>query len=73
MMNTPTEQKMHGTWMQFRGKLQEMWGDLTDDELDQLEGKRDQLVGYIEKKTGQTRQAVRDGLDRIAKDIKYSF
>ena len=72
-MDTPTQQKIKGTWKQFRGKLQEKWGDLTDDDLDRLEGKRDQIEGFIEKKTGAARQAVRDALDEAAKETKYSL
>ena len=72
-MDTPTQQKIKGTWKQFRGKLQEKWGDLTDDDLDRLEGKRDQIEGFIEKKTGQARQAVRDAIDEAAKETKYSL
>lgn len=69
-MNTPTEQKVYGTLKMFRGKLKEKWGELTDDDLDRFAGKRDQLVGYIEKKTGQSRQAIRDTIDRISKSVK---
>ncbi len=72
-MDTPTQQQIKGTWKQFRGKLQEKWGDLTDDELDRLEGKRDQIEGFIEKKTGEARQAVRDAIDEAAKEVKYSL
>ena len=72
-MDTPTQQQIKGTWKQFRGKLQEKWGDLTDDDLDRLEGKRDQIEGFIEKKTGEARQAVRDAIDEAAKEVKYSL
>ncbi len=72
-MDTPTQQQIKGTWKQFRGKLQEKWGELTDDDLDRLEGKRDQIEGLIEKKTGAARQAVRDALDEAAKETKYSL
>ena len=38
-----------GNWKQFTGKVKEQWGDLTDDELDQIAGKRDILVGNHER------------------------
>ncbi|MBL0063254.1 MAG: CsbD family protein [bacterium] len=72
-MDTPTQQQIKGTWKQFRGKLQEKWGELTDDDLDRLEGKRDQIEGFIEKKTGEARQAVRDAIDEAAKEVKYTL
>jgi uncharacterized protein YjbJ (UPF0337 family) len=41
-----------GMWKQVRGKIKEQWGKLTDDEIDQLEGKSDQLAGKIQEKYG---------------------
>jgi len=44
-----------GDWKQFRGKVKEQWGKLTDDDLDQIEGKRDQLLGAVQKRYGLAR------------------
>jgi uncharacterized protein YjbJ (UPF0337 family) len=44
-----------GDWKQFRGKVQEAWGKLTDDQLDVVAGKRDQLIGAIQKGYGIAR------------------
>ena len=41
-----------GEWKQVRGKIKEQWGKLTDDDLDRLEGKRDQLLGAVQKRYG---------------------
>jgi uncharacterized protein YjbJ (UPF0337 family) len=41
-----------GDWKQFKGKVKEQWGKLTDDELDRVEGRRDQLAGAIQKRYG---------------------
>jgi len=41
-----------GEWKQFRGKVKEQWGKLTDDDLDRIEGKRDQLLGAVQKRYG---------------------
>ena len=41
-----------GNWKQFTGKVKEQWGDLTDDKLDQIAGKRDILVGNVQGKYG---------------------
>lgn len=54
-MNSDTIQ---GDWRQFKGKLREMWGDLTDSELDRVEGKREALIGLIQKKYGLAREEV---------------
>ncbi|MFO0788261.1 MAG: CsbD family protein [Pirellulales bacterium] len=42
-------------WKQIRGKIREKWGELTDDDLDRIEGQRDQLLGAVEKKYGLAR------------------
>ncbi len=68
-MKSPFQQKISGKWKQFKGKVKEKWGDLTDDELDQYEGNEDQLEGYLEEKTGKSRAAIRKELDRMANSI----
>ncbi len=45
-----------GDWKQVKGKVKEAWGKLTDDELDVIAGKRDQLVGAIQKCYGVARE-----------------
>lgn len=71
-MQSPTQQKMSGSWKQFVGKVKERWGELTEDDLDRYEGQMDQLEGYIEKRTGQKRAAIHDEIDRLARNAKYS-
>jgi len=44
-----------GDWKQFAGKAKEAWGKLTDDELNVVAGKRDQLLGLIQKRYGIAR------------------
>lgn len=54
-----------GNWKMFKGKVQEKWGDLTDDDLDQAEGNREQLEGKIQAKYGKTKEEARDAVDKI--------
>ncbi len=42
-------------WKQLRGKVKEKWGELTDDDLDKVNGQFDQLVGMIQEKYEITR------------------
>ena len=44
-----------GNWKQFKGQVKEKWGKLTDDDLDVVAGKRDQLVGKIQERYGITK------------------
>lgn len=58
-----------GNWKQFKGKVKETWGDLTDDEIDQIAGKRDILLGKIQERYGmekdEAERKLRDFEDRI--------
>ncbi|MFC5499578.1 CsbD family protein [Caenimonas terrae] len=44
--------KIEGNWKQLKGKLKEQWGKLTDDDLDVIAGKREQLLGRIQERHG---------------------
>tara|TARA_R110002012_G_scaffold316607_1_gene531763 strand:+ start:1530 stop:1727 length:198 start_codon:yes stop_codon:yes gene_type:complete len=54
---------VQGKWKQFKGSAKEKWGDLTDDELDQAAGQRDQLVGKIQEKYGVTKDEAEKQVD----------
>jgi uncharacterized protein YjbJ (UPF0337 family) len=45
-----------GNWKQFKGVVREKWGKLTDDDLDVVAGKRDQLLGKIQERYGITKE-----------------
>ncbi|MDO5087387.1 MAG: CsbD family protein [Comamonadaceae bacterium] len=46
------EDRIKGNWLQFKGKIKEQWGKLTDDDLDVIAGKRDQLLGKLQERHG---------------------
>lgn len=64
------EDKLRGNWNIVKGKAKEQWGDLTDDDLTLSEGKWDQFVGNIQKKTGETKENVENFFDRVGKDFE---
>jgi len=45
-------QKIKGSWNQAKGAIKEQWGKLTDDDLMEIQGRRDQLVGKIQTRYG---------------------
>jgi uncharacterized protein YjbJ (UPF0337 family) len=45
-----------GKWKEMRGQVKEWWGKLTDDDLEQVEGKADQLIGALQKRYGYTKE-----------------
>jgi uncharacterized protein YjbJ (UPF0337 family) len=66
------EDRMKGNWKQFKGKIKEKWGDLTDDELDKLEGKRDILVGKIQERYGISKDQAATELDQMEKEYEQT-
>ncbi len=44
-----------GNWKQFKGEVKNTWGKITDDELDQIEGNRDKMLGVIQERYGIAR------------------
>lgn len=50
--------EIKGDWNVAKGKLKQKWADLTDDDLTYVSGKEDELIGRIQKRTGETREAV---------------
>ncbi len=60
-----TKDKMKGNWNLVKGKLKQEYGELTDDDLTYAEGKEDEVIGRIQKKTGKTKEEVNDFIDSI--------
>jgi uncharacterized protein YjbJ (UPF0337 family) len=58
-----------GTWKQFKGKLKERWGELTDDDFTVLEGRRDRLAGIIQERYG----IARDEAERQVKEFNERY
>jgi len=59
-MNSDT---LKGQWRQLKGEVQARWGQLTNDELDQVEGHAEKLVGLIQERYGYERQRAQQEVD----------
>jgi uncharacterized protein YjbJ (UPF0337 family) len=46
---------LKGQWTQLKGQVKQQWGKLTNDDLDQIEGSRDILIGKLQERYGRTR------------------
>jgi uncharacterized protein YjbJ (UPF0337 family) len=57
---------VQGNWKQFKGKVKAQWGRLTDDQLDVIGGKRDELAGSIQEAYGTTKEEA----ERQVKDFE---
>jgi uncharacterized protein YjbJ (UPF0337 family) len=56
---------IQGNWNEIKGKLKEEYGELTDDDLAIQEGQIDQLLGMIQKKTGESKEKIKQFIDSI--------
>lgn len=50
--------RIKGNWNEMKGKIKKHWGTLTDDDLTFQEGREDELLGRIQKRTGRTREEI---------------
>ena len=57
--------KLKGNWNIVKGKLKQEYADLTDDDLQYVEGKEDELLGRIQKRTGRTKDEVKNFIDNL--------
>jgi uncharacterized protein YjbJ (UPF0337 family) len=55
--------RVEGNWKQLKGNVKEQWGKLTDDDLDVIAGKRDQLEGKIQERYGIEKDKVKSDVD----------
>jgi uncharacterized protein YjbJ (UPF0337 family) len=56
--------RVEGNWKQLKGKAQEQWGRLSNDDLDVIAGKRDQLAGRIQERYGMARDEAEKQVDK---------
>ncbi len=61
-MNTDV---LQGMWKQIRGEVKKQWGNLTDDDLDKIDGQRDKFVGALQERYGWARAQAETELDRF--------
>ena len=59
--------QLHGKWKEIKGKVKQNWGKLTDDDLTQINGKREELLGKLQSRYGYAKQKAEDELDRFEK------
>jgi len=57
------EDTLKGHWTQLKGQVREQWGKLTNDDLDQIQGRAEQLVGKIKARYGVARDEAKRQVD----------
>jgi uncharacterized protein YjbJ (UPF0337 family) len=56
-----------GNWKKLSGKVREEWGDFTDNDIEEMAGRRDQLIGKLQEKYGYARGEAEQKADEWAK------
>lgn len=57
--------KIKGNWKEVKGKVKQKYAGITDDDLLKAEGKKEELMGIIQKKTGETKAKVKEFIDSL--------
>ncbi len=57
--------KLKGNWNIIKGELKQKYGQLTDDDLAYTEGQEDELLGRIQKKTGESKEELKAWIDSL--------
>ena len=65
-----TDDILKGKWEQLRGQLKYWWGELSDDELDKVNGSREKLIGQLREKYGWTQERAESEVDRFIEGVR---
>lgn len=61
-----------GDWNILKGKLKQKWATLTDDDLTYIEGEQEALLGRIQKRTGESREAVEKSIQEYRAAVEVA-
>jgi uncharacterized protein YjbJ (UPF0337 family) len=64
---------IQGKWREMKGKVKEQWGKLTDDDLDKIEGKAEQLLGLLQQRYGYARDKAEEEYKRFTEKYPREF
>jgi uncharacterized protein YjbJ (UPF0337 family) len=67
------EDILKGKWKQVRGRSKEWWGKLTDDDLDMIDGNRDQLIGKLQERYGYTKDRAAQEVNERLKELNRAI
>lgn len=62
--------QLAGKWNQMKGKAKAKWGKLTDNDVDRVEGRADQLVGIVQERHGIAKEEAQRQVDEFMRESK---
>lgn len=57
--------QIRGNWNEIKGKMKSKYGELTDDDLTYVQGKEDELLGRLQKKTGKAKERLIEEINAL--------
>jgi uncharacterized protein YjbJ (UPF0337 family) len=67
--NIMNSDQLEGKWKQVKGEVREKWGKLTDDDIQIVAGRRDQLIGRVQERYGMAKEAATKEVDTFLKHL----
>ena len=64
---------LDGQWKQAKGHVREWWGKVTDDDMERINGKGEQLVGVLQERYGWTREHAKQEMDTRLDSLKAAL
>ncbi|NLG97664.1 MAG: CsbD family protein [Chloroflexi bacterium] len=64
---------LKGKWLQIRGDVKQKWGELTDDEIDQIEGNTEKMVGKLQEKYGFSRERAQKEIEEFQRELARKY
>ncbi len=71
MSTTPMWNKIQGNWKQLTGSVHQQWGKLTDDDLAQIDGQRERLIGKLQERYGIAQAEANQQVDAWSERLKF--
>ena len=59
-----------GKWKQLRGQVQQKWGDLTNDDLDRVQGAQTEFEGLLQERYGYTKERAKQEADNFFNSVE---
>jgi len=59
------QEQFKGKWTEIKGGIRNLWGDITDEELEKTKGNIHAVAGIVRKKNGESQESIQEKLDRL--------
>jgi uncharacterized protein YjbJ (UPF0337 family) len=67
------EDILQGQWKQLKGQVRQWWGKITDDDLEEIAGRKDKLLGMLQERYGYTRERAEEEVNKRLDEFEAEF